>query len=141
MTSTTEFLRRLRGETSGPLIAELGRLIAKGILDKQSLVGIQVKSDLVSRGLSLIFHHASEPTAWIYISRKEIPGYLPNSAKALLTTQGWSIANDIYGEEFAVAWKQFPSDDQTLVTTDIAHALEALGAPQRSKWHLEATYP
>ena len=73
----TEFLRQLRGETSEPLISELRRLLNEGLADNREVLAIQVESNLVIRGLSLIVQLSNEPTAWIYISRKEIPGYVP----------------------------------------------------------------
>lgn len=133
-----EFLRQLRGETSDPLISELGRLVNQAESEKRELVAIQVKSELVARGLSLIIRIKTETTAWIYFSRKEIPGYLPIRALEALNSDGWSVSNDFYGEEFAVAWKRFPNYDGILLPNSLAFGLEALGAPQQHVWTLEA---
>jgi hypothetical protein len=132
----TEVLRQIRGETSEPLVSELSRLLAQAESEKQEKVATQVKSDLVVRGLSLFVRITTEPTAAIYFSRKEIPGYVPIRALHALQSEGWSISNDFYGEEFAVAWKRFPNYDRILVPKSLAFALEALGAPQKHSWAL-----
>lgn len=132
----TDFLRHLRGETSEPLISELRRLLDQGESEKREIVAIQIKSDLVVRGLSLIFRMSNEPTAWIYLSRKEIPGYIPIRCIQALNADGWFISNDEYRKEFAVAWKHFSNYDKMLVPKSITWALEALGAPQQHKWEL-----
>ena len=137
----TQLLRQLRGETSEPLISELRRLLAKSESDHREFVAIQVKSDLVVRGLSLIVRITTEPTAWIYFSRKEIPGYVPIRALNALNSAGWLIANDFYGEEFAFAWKRFPNYDSIIVAKTLAYALEALGAPQKHNWALSLSSP
>jgi hypothetical protein len=140
MAIPTNLLRQLRGETSTPLISEVGRLLAKGETKNKDFVAIQVNSDMVMRGLSLIVRISNEPTAWIYISRKEIPGYIPIRSISALNAGGWFIANDLYGEEFAFAWKRFPNYALNSAPTSIASALEALGAPQKHTWELEAVY-
>ncbi len=95
---------------------------------------------MVVRGLSLIFQISVEPIAWIYISRKEIPGYIPFSAVELLNQGGWYISNDDYGQEFAVVWKRFFGEDYSTLTRSLAFAIKALGAPQKHSWKLEAIY-
>jgi len=137
----TAFLRQLRGETSEPLISELGRLLDQGASENREFIAIQIKSDLVVRGLSLIVRISNEPTAWIYLSRKEIPGYIPLRCIRELHTDGWSISNDEHGEEFAVTWKHFSNFDKILVPKSITWALEALGAPQKHTWELSLSSP
>lgn len=136
----TAFLRQLRGETSEPLISELGRLIDQGASENREFIAIQIKSDLVVRGLSLVVRISNEPTAWIYLSRKEVPGYIPIRCIRELHADGWFISNDEHGEEFAVTWKRFSNLDKILVPKSIAGALEALGAPQKHTWEL-SLYP
>jgi hypothetical protein len=140
MSIPVKFLRELRGETSEPLIGELNRLMLEGKSYKKTIVAIQVNSNMVARGLSLIFQISVEPIAWIYVSRKEIPGYIPFSSVELLNQGEWFISNDYYGQEFAVVWKRFSGEDQLTLTRSLAFALEALGAPQRHSWKLEAIY-
>lgn len=140
MSISTEFLRQLRGETSKPLISELRRLLEQTDSDNQEIVAIQVESDMVARGLSLIVRIDHEPAAWIYVSRKEIPGFLPIRSVHALHSDGWSISNDSYGEEFSFAWKRFLNYDPVIVPKSIACALEALDAPQKHTWELEAKY-
>ena len=136
MAIPTNLLRQLRGETSEPLISELRRLLDQGESEKREIVAIQIKSDLVVRGLSLIVQMSDELTAWIYISRKEIPGYIPIRCVQALKADDWFISNDEYREEFAVAWKRFSNYDKMLVPKSITWALEALGAPQKHTWEL-----
>ena len=141
MSIPTNLLRQLRGETSQPLISELGRLLDQGESEKREIVAIQVASDLVDRGLSLIVQITPEPTAWIYFSRKEVPGYLPPRALHALNSEGWFIANDFYGEEFAFAWKRFSNYDRMVVPKSLTFALEVLGAPQKHTWALSLSSP
>lgn len=137
----TDFLRQLRGETSEPLISELARLLDQGASENRKFIAVQIKSDLVVRGLSLVVRISDEPAAWIYLSRKEIPGYIPIRCLRELHADSWFISNDEHGEEFAVTWKRFSNLDKTLLTKSIARALEALGAPQKHTWELSLSSP
>lgn len=96
----------------------------------------QVESTLVARGLTLIIEGTSSVTSWIYISRREIPGFIPWTLQAKLQSEGWAISNDVYGEEFACVWRRFSGNDVQALAEAICVGLELLGAPQKSSWHL-----
>lgn len=136
MDELTKLLRTLRGETSLALTRELLPILIKACEGDPLTLAAQVESTLVSRGLSLIVQGGEKLTAWIYLSRKEIPGYIPIQRNLELQNHGWTIANDVLGAEFAFTWKCFDSNDLQALAEDICRALEFLGAPQKNSWKL-----
>jgi hypothetical protein len=79
-------------------------------------------------------------TAWVYLARNEIPGFITHTVADRLHERGWSIFDDRYGKEFAVISKELLSTDRMDLATELAHGLEALGAPQKHRWDLRAEY-
>lgn len=135
-----EQLKRMRGETSNPLIDELKRVIQHNFENAGRMVTVQIASDMVSKGLSLFLKTSETPKAWIYLARKEIPGFIPLNVAAELNKTGWQIENDVYGAEFALVSKALVSSDPAEQAVELATGLELLGAPQKRKWVLEAEY-
>ena len=140
MHNVYELLKRMRGETSKPLITELSRIIEVGVDAGSNLIAAQVESELVAKGLSLLLVRSGTLTAWVYLARSEIPGFIAHTVTDRLHQRGWNIVDDRYGVEFAVVSKELRCTDPMEFATELAHGLEALGAPQKHKWELRAEY-
>ena len=131
-----EQLKRMRGETSKPLIDELKRVIQHNFENAGRMVTVQIASDMVSKGLSLFFKTSETPKAWICLAL-ESGEFIP---AAELNKTGWQIENDVYGAEFALVSKALVSSDPAEQAVELATGLELLGAPQKQNWVLEAEY-
>lgn len=140
MDELVAMLRSMRGETSAPLVSELWAAVDEAVKNRKATMTVQVESNLVTRGLSLIVDFREKTVARIYLARKEIPGYLPFKSRDLLAALGWNADSDNYGQEFALVWKIYPSLEISQIANDLASALEALGAPQKHHWKLKAKY-
>lgn len=77
MSSLINHLRHMRGETSAPLIGEMVQLIQEGKAAKKRVLSVQVTSNMVNKGLTVLLPIESNPQAWIYLARQEVQGYIP----------------------------------------------------------------
>lgn len=136
MSNLLTHLRRMRGETSTPLVEALVKLIGSAISQNKTLLSVQVPSDLVAKGLTVLLRTEPDPEVWIYLARKEIPGYIPNASYGLLLESGWQVSGDFFGNEFASASKSLSGQDTLGWAKELVAGLEALGTPQRRAWNL-----
>jgi hypothetical protein len=136
MSNLYDHLRHMRGETSNALIAEFTMLLDRAIGENKTLLSVQVPSDMVARGLTVLIQTHSNPRAWIFLARKEIPGYIPTASYGLLHGIGWQVSGDAYGSEFASAFKSLSGEDTMGWASEIVAGLEALGTPQKRDWDL-----
>jgi hypothetical protein len=135
-----KLLKSMRGETSKPLVTELSRIIQVGVDAGSNLIAVQVESELVAKGLSLLLVRSEPFTAWVYLARNEIPGFISHTVADRLHQSGWNILDDRYGTEFAIVSKELFGTHPMDLATELAHGLEAVGAPQKYKWELRAEY-
>jgi hypothetical protein len=140
MPDNFEILKFMRGETSQPLLGEVTRMLQKFKHERMGLMTVQVESQLVSKGLTLFVSSATNPTAVIFLARKEIPGFIPLSVLARLHTAGWIVVDDSYQKEFSVVSKKLGEVELRDLAGQIVQGLEALGAPQKHVWQLNPEY-
>lgn len=136
MSSSYDIIKRMRGETSDPLVQELTRLIGEGREKNHNALIVQVKSELVVKGLTLILSLDTQPNAWIFLARKEVPGFLPLSVLRLLMQANWVVVADAFGQEFSAISKTLVGSKPIELASDLISGLEALGAPQMASWDL-----
>jgi hypothetical protein len=136
MSSSYDIIKRMRGETSDPLVQELASLIGEGREKNHNALIVQVKSELVVRGLTLILSLDTQPNAWIFLARKEVPGFLPPSVLRLLMQANWVVVADAFGQEFSAISKTLAVSKPIELASDLVLGLEALGTPQMLHWEL-----
>lgn len=136
MNETYELLKQMRGETSQPLLDELMRIIKIFKDEHMTLMVVQVESQLVTKGLTLFLSSGPKPTAFIFLARREVPGFIPYPALGRLASANWVVVDDSYGKEFSVVSKELAEGEISDIALQLVHGLEALGAPQRHIWKL-----
>lgn len=137
----TPLLRQMRGETSLPLIEELGRLVSDAQKAGRSRVCVQLESRIFGTGLSVVFDLAERFCARVYFSWSDVRGLLPRGLRQSLVEAGWQIEGDNRTFEFAVSFKIFEElyTPEHLANTVIA--LETLGIPRKKHWKLNDESP
>ena len=136
MSSAYDLIKRMRGETSAPLVEKLAALISEGRDKNHHLLIVQVQSDLAVKGLTLILSLNVEPSAWIFVARKEVPGFLPPNVLRLLIQASWAIVADTFGQEFSTISKTLVGFRPIDLASQLVEGLEALGTPQKLNWDL-----
>jgi hypothetical protein len=140
MDETLATLKLLRGETSQPLREEI-KVLLNGASDESVIsCAVQVESTMLQKGISLLMEFTQPIAVRLYLSRREIPGFIPRDIKERLWSRGWEITNDQLGQEFALVYKLFSEDGDGKLEEEITQALETLGAPQKHTWKLHPTY-
>lgn len=140
MSDTYELLKQMRGETSQPLLDELTRIMQKFKDEHLALLAVQVESNLVTKGLTLFVADTTKLTAFIFLARNEIPGFIPHTALGRLCSANWVVVDDSYGQEFAVVSKHLLEGEVCDIAGQLVQGLEALGALQKRNWQLNPEY-
>lgn len=140
LADTLETLRMLRGETSRPLREEIKLVLENRAHTLARSCAVQVESSLLVKGISLLVDFTQPIVVRLYISRKEIAGFIPSGIKEQLRSQAWRIYNDELGQEFALLYRLFHDDVDDQLSYEITKALETLGAPQKHTWKLHPVY-
>lgn len=68
MKDLSELLRPLRSEDSKPLEAALQEALTEATNPRSSRMAIQIESNLVTKGISLVVHFASATAVTIFLS-------------------------------------------------------------------------
>lgn len=140
MGETLAKLRFLRGETSQPLRDEIKVMLNRASEDSTISCAVQVESTMLLKGISLLVDFTQPTVVRLYVSRKEIPGFLPPSVKQELLSLEWEIYNDVLGEEFVLVYRMFDRGLDISIEDEVTKALETLGAPKKHIWKLHPVY-
>lgn len=140
MGETYELLKLMRGETSQPLLDEVTRTLQKFNDEQMTLMAVQVDSQLIAKGLTMFVSSGDKPTAFIFLARKEISGFIPPAEIVRLSSANWVVVDDSYCKEFSVVSKELVEGEVSEIALQLVQGLEALGAPQKRIWKLFPEY-
>jgi hypothetical protein len=101
---------------------------------------VQVESNFLRKGISLLLDFTQLIVVRLYISRAEVPGYLPPNVMQRLQALDWEVFNDECGQEFALVYRLFPQERVSGLECELTEVLEALGAPRKHSWKLDPVY-
>lgn len=133
-------LDEMRGETSVPLQKALYSALTEMVKQDTNYFTIQVPSSSLVKGVSLIVDARQEINVRLCYARAEMGGFMPPKVFGSLTSNGWSLSGDSYGQKYAVVSISLDPSDFLQVSAVICCGLELLGVPQRSEWSLAPLY-
>ena len=135
-----ELLQEMRGENPAELEIAISDAFLQMAKTESNRMLAQIPSDKLTKGLSLIVHQGEFMSVAVYYNRKELGGFMPSSLVEDITSRGWTLKGDAYGQNFACVEKLFNLGDCASMAQSVTKVLYSLGAPLRISWKLDPAF-